>query len=172
MKKEQLAKVLPILLLCTTVIAIAVAIWALFSPKTETPLVPDYAPADTNAQTIPGDTGEMAESDQGGGSVSLNYSNQVTIDISSRQATLMFANPKRSNQDILIQIIIQDQVLAQTGRITPGYQVTTADLLEGASHKLTTGGYDGKFIIFYYDAVTGEKAVVNTEIPIKIIVKE
>ena len=31
---------------------------------------------------------------------------------------------------------------------------------------------DGKFVIHYYDPETGEKAIVNAEIPIKITVKE
>ena len=29
-----------------------------------------------------------------------------------------------------------------------------------------------KFVVFYYDSDTGEKAVVNTEIPITITVQE
>lgn len=161
-------------LLCVTLVASSVAIWALFFRESEVILAPDYAPLETeaNAQTIPGDNGDKIESDEGGGSVSLSYSNQVSIDLSDRKAQLMFANPGKSNQDMLIQITVQDQVLVQSGRLTPSHQVLYLDLLEDAADKLTPGGYDGKFQIFYYDPISGEKAVVNTEIPIKIIVRE
>ena len=42
------------------------------------------------------------------------------------------------------------------------------DLMEGVEKKLGVGGYEGKFIVHYYDQTTGEKAMVNTEIPITI----
>ena len=38
--------------------------------------------------------------------------------------------------------------------------------------KLTSGGYKGKFNVIFYDEETGEKAVVNTNIPITIAVEE
>ncbi len=173
--KEKIAsKHIIILLLCIALVATSVAVWALFFREPEMTLAPDYAPLETeaNAQTIPGDTGDKMQSETGGGSVSLTYSNQVSIDLSNKKAQLMFANPGKSNQDMLIQIIVQEQVLAQSGKLTPGHQILTLDLLKNAADKLATGGYDGKFIIFYYDPVSGEKAVVSTEIPIKIIVKE
>lgn len=163
-----------ILLLFITLVASGVAVWALFFREQEIILAPDYAPVETeaNAQTIPGDTGDKMESEEGGGSVSLSYSNQVSISLSDKSVQLMFANPGKSNQDMLIQITVQEQVLAQSGRLTPGHQVTILDLLEDATEKITVGGYDGMFQIFYYDPVSGEKAVINTEIPIKIIVRE
>ena len=33
---------------------------------------------------------------------------------------------------------------------------------------LSPGGYEGKFIVLYYDPDSGEKAMVNTEIPITV----
>ena len=34
------------------------------------------------------------------------------------------------------------------------------------------GGYEGKFAVFYYSVETGEKAMVNTEIPVSITIQE
>lgn len=34
------------------------------------------------------------------------------------------------------------------------------------------GGYEGKFIVLYYDSVSGEKAVVQTEIPVRVTVAD
>ena len=164
------SKVVIALLLLITVIAICITVWALFFRTPETTLSPDYAPQETeaHAQTIPNDNSHKKESEKGGGSVSLTYSNQVAIDLSDANASLMFANPNKSNQDMVLQIVIQNQVVVQSGIIRPGHQVTTLDLMDGAATKLSPGGYDGNFVILYYHPDSGEKAIVNTEIPIRI----
>ena len=93
-----------------------------------------------------------------------------TIDLSDNTAKLLFANPYKSNQDMLIQIVIQDTVILQSGILNPGYRVTRLDLFDNV--KLSEGKYNGKFVIYYYQRDTGEKAMLNTEIPLTITVKE
>ena len=133
-------------------------------------VVPETAPVETepNAETIPGDTQPSTTNPSNGGSVSLSYSNQVTIDLSKKTATLYFANPIRSNQDVILQIVVAGEVIAQSGLIPAGCQVTLLSLAPGAASKIGTGGYNGKFVIYYYDQQTGNKAAINTEIPIYI----
>ena len=171
-KQENSKRYLPVILilLLITLIAVAVTVWALFFRDRGPVLAPDYAPQEMeqNAETIPDDTGEKMENPEGGGAVSLTYSNEVTIDISDKAAALYFANPGKSNQDMVIQIAIQDTVILQSGTLKPGNQVKLLNLLEGAGEMLQPGGYEGKFIVFYYDPVSGEKAMVNTEIPITV----
>ena len=164
------SELLIFLLLFITAAAVCVTVWALFFREPEIILAPDYAPKETeeHAQIIPNDNSEKMESEEGGGSVSLTYSNQVTIDLSDSIASLLFANPNKSNQDMVLQIVIQDEVIVQSGTIRPGHQVTALNLLEGAAAKLSPGGYDGNFAILYYHPENGEKAIVNTEIPIHI----
>ena len=156
-----------------TLVALSVTIWALFFRDSGVILAPDYAPQETekHAEKLPNDGGEKMESPEGGGAVSLTYSNQVQIDLGKKVAALLFANPGKSNQDIVVQIVIKEEVILQSGTITPGHQVTILDLLPGAEKKLVPGGYDGKFVILYYNRETGEKAIVNTEIPIHITVE-
>ena len=157
-----------------TVAALCVTMWALFlrepDDNNKVILNPDYAPQnkEENAETIPDDTGEKMENPEGGGAVSLTYSNEVTIDISDKAAALYFANPGKSNQDMVIQIAIQDTIILQSGTLSPGNQVKILNLLEGAEDMLQPGGYEGKFIVLYYDLTSGEKSMVNTEIPITI----
>lgn len=162
------------LLLCITLIAVGVTVWALFFRDTGPTLAPDYAPQETerHAETIPDDSGEKMEKPEGGGSVSLTYSNKVTVDLSDKMASVYFANPGKSNQDMVIQISIQDTVILQSGTLKPGQQVKLLDLLEGSEKLLQPGGYTGKFIVLYYDQDSGEKAMVNTEIPVTINVVE
>lgn len=163
-----------IILFVITVIAVGVSVWALFFRDTRPALAPDYAPQEEEqyAETIPNDHGEKMDQPEGGGSVSLVYSKEVTIDLSDESVALYFANPGKSNQDIVLQIVIQGEVVVQSGTLKPGNQVSTLNLLDGAARKLAAGGYDGTFMVLYYNPDTGEKAVVNTEIPIAITVNE
>lgn len=169
-QKQDKSKWLILLLLLITLLAVGVTVWALFFRDTGPALAPDYAPQEMeqHAETIPDDDGEKLDAPEGGSSVSLTYSNKVTIDLSDKAASLYFANPGKSNQDMMLQISIQDTVILQSGILNPGQQVKLLDLLEGAEEQLAVGGYEGKFVVLYYDPASGEKAMVNTEIPITI----
>lgn len=167
-------KIMIIVLILITAAAIGVTIWALFFRGEEMVLAPDYAPQEEEqyVEDIPGDEGGRMESPEGGGSVSLTYSKEVSIDLGERRATLHFGNPGKSNQDMVIQIVIQDNVVVQSGTLKPGKQVNSLELLTDAKDKLAAGIYDGMLNILYYDQETGERAIVNTEIPVTIDVTE
>lgn len=134
-------------------------------------LIPDLAPEETepNIETIPNDTSTKTDNTNGG-SVRLTYSDKVTIDLSEAVASLYFGNPGRSNQDMILRIVIQDEVIAQSGLIPAGYQVETIALLPDTVSLLQAGKYSGKFVIYYYSQETDELATINTEIPITIVV--
>ena len=175
-QKANKSTIIIAILAVITVAALCVTMWALFlrepsaGDDDKVILNPDYAPQkqEQNAETIPDDTGEKMENPEGGGAVSLTYSNEVTIDISDKAAALYFANPGKSNQDMVIQIAIQDTIILQSGTLSPGNQVKLLNLLEGAEDMLQPGGYEGKFVVLYYDPISGEKSMVNTEIPVTI----
>ncbi len=170
-KKKR--NILIIILLAITVIAICITIWVLLF-REESQLVPDYAPQDeeVNAEEIPNDNGEKMELPEGGGSVSLTYAREVNIDLSEKSVSLLFANPGKSNQDIVLQLEIQDSVVVQSGTLSPGKQVTRLELSEESAARLTAGTYEGIFNVLYYDLESGERAIVNTEIPITVQVNE
>lgn len=170
---DQRKRILIVVLVLFLLITIGVTVWAVFFRHTTPVLAPDYAPQQTEEYAEPFDddsNGEKLQQQQGGGAVSLTYSKETTIDLSEKTVKLMFANPNKSNQDMMIQIVVQDTVIVQSGLLSPGYQVTKLDLLDNA--KLSSGQYDGKFVILYYQKDTGEKAIINTEIPITITVEE
>lgn len=172
-KKKSIPLWGSVLLAVVAVIAVGVAVWAVLSRQVRPVLAPDQAPAqEPAAESIPGDSGEKLESPEGGGSVSLTYSRDVTIDLSDGTATLYFANPGRSNQDMVLQVVIRDNVIVQSGTLAPGNQVQSLTLLQDAAAMLSPGSYEGNFTVLYYDPDTGEKAMVNTEIPLTITVQE
>jgi len=172
-KREKRNKLIIILLLLLLIIAIGVTVWALFFRNGDSALVPDYAPQsiEENADPIGDESGEKLEKPDGGGSASLIYSKDVVIDLSDKTVSLLFGNPSRSNSDTLIQLVIQDKVIVQSGRIVPGNKVMSLPIREVAEKLLPPGGYNGKLVVFYYNPETGEKAMINTEIPVNIIVK-
>lgn len=162
------------LLIVIAFAAIAITIWALWFREPNTVLAPDYAVMEEEQYAVPVEDieGSKLEQPSGGGAVSLTFATEVRIDLSDKKANLFFANPAKSNQDVVIQIAIRDTVVLQSGRLTPGSQVTELDLLNGVDKQLAPGGYDGEFIVLYYQQDTGEKAVVDTCIPISIAVEE
>lgn len=155
-------------------VCIAVTIWALFFRQPGIALAPDYAPQETerNAQPIPDDDSAQLDTLTGGGSITIEYDNHVTIDLSEGKAYLSYANPGKSTQDIVLRIQIQDTVVAQSGTIQPGSQVRVLALLEGAEKQLQTGVYtDAAFKILSYDPETGEKAMIDTVAEITVTVR-
>lgn len=170
-KRKQLLIILFLLLLL--IITTSITVWALFFRNVTYDHAPDYAPQQTeeNAEPIDNDyDGEKLQQQQGGGAVSLTYSKEVTIDLSEKVAKLMFANPNKSNQNMVVQIVVQNKVVVQSGLLAPGYKVTKIDLFDNV--RLSSGKYEGKFVVLYYQNDTGEKAMLNTEIPISVTVEE
>lgn len=163
-----------LLLLLITLIAVCVCVWAIFFRSPEVILAPDYAPPETEeyAQPIPGDSEDKMQSEEGGGSVNITYSDEVTISLSENKAYMLFSNPGRSNQNMILRLVIKDEVIVQSGVVEPGYRINEIGLEENSGDKLAVGGYDGSFEIYYYNPDSNEKAVVNTVIPVRIEVCE
>lgn len=163
-----------IILLFITISAVLVCIWAVFFRTPDVILAPDYAPPETEeyAQSVPDDGHDKMQSEEGGGSVNITYSNQVDISLEDEKAYLMFMNPSRSNQNMVLHIVIHDEVVVQSGIIAPGYRINELSLQDGAAEMLSEGGYDGSFEVYYYNPDSNEKAVVNTVIPIYVQVHE
>ena len=173
-RKDNSSRLLILLLLLISIVAVCVSVWALFFRQRDISLTPDYAPQDKEeyAESIPNDSDDKLDAPQGGGAVSLTYANQVGIDLSTGMVSLFFANPGKSNQDMVLQIVIREQIIVQSGTLSPGHRITQMELMKGVADMLSVGGYDGRFVVLYYNQETGEKSIVNTEIPVKITVTE
>lgn len=164
--------VLSVLLL----VCICVTIWAVFfRSEGGIVLTPDYAPPgeDENSQKIPGQGEGKLDVTQGGGGIGIQYSQQVRIDLSDKMVYLQYANPGRSTQNVMLQIIIKGKIVAQSGIVKPGYQIGKVSLLEGMENILKEGVYvDAVFKFLSYDPITAEKAMVDTEGKIAVTVQK
>ncbi len=172
-KKDKQHKTIILLLLLLLILSLCMTIWALFFRESVPALAPDYAPEiESSAKQIDSDSSTKLKAPPGGGAVSLTYSKDVSVNLSDKKIDLMFANPAKSTADMVLQLVIKDTVILQSGRLRPGNQVTSLDLPDGAENQLAAGGYDGKFVVLYYDQQSGEKAMIHTEIPVTVTVTE
>ena len=172
--KKQLA-VTAVLLILVLSAALGVTVWALFFRESGAkPITPDYPPQGTeqNQKPLEGDGGVKLESPEGGGAINVTYGTSVTVKLSENQVTLLYANPKASNQNVAILVMIGDLVVAKSDQITPGYGVDTLRLEAYAKERLTVGGYNGELVVRAYDPVTGEKAMIDTKGAVTVTVTE
>ena len=178
--KTSKATIIIIMLLLILILLFgSVCVWALFfrePPVPEGPgiLAPDYAPMDTdsNATDIEEDSTEKLEAPDGGSAVGMNWSPNVVVDLSDKTIKLMFQNPGRSLNNMVLQIAVQDTLLAQSNLLIPGKMLTTMPLKEDAVAQLQPGGYKGRFIVSFYNTTTGEKNMVDSQIEVTVTVVE
>lgn len=171
---NTLLKILLVVLLA--IILVLLLLRSCGRPDSGTVLEPDYelVKPDPNASAIPGqDKPETPPASQGGGSMSLIYSDQVSVDLATGKVGLFYQNPSDSTHSIVVQIIIQrgeeQYLVAESGSIDRGFMLT--ELTMAKDMQLSQGVYEGVMKLLFFDPLTGERAVVDTNIPVEITVK-
>lgn len=170
-KSNSNLRILVLLLVCITVASVSVSVWTtFFRETTSTMLASDYIPVETETYAAPVEdesNGEnmKSESAPGGGSISMAYRKTVTIALTKKTVKLMFQNPAKSVNDMVLQLVVvssdgKETVIAQSGLIKPGNEITKMDLIDGAA-SMGEGSCKGRFHIFCYAHDSGEKAIVN-----------
>ena len=143
--------------ICVTV-AVMLVVWNAIDNK---PLLPDKPPntVDQNAAIVDA-TEEKMTSPDGGSGLSLEYAKEVSIDLSSANATLYFKNAGKSLQNAVVALVIQDTVILQSDLLPPGSALTTIPLPANGV-PLQSGTYSGMFIVQFFDE-EGSVAQVNS----------
>lgn len=171
-KKRNNVNYIVVTLMLSALIFIGLGVIILLTTVNEKILTPDYAPGtiDTHAIKEDNNSEKMELSDNGGGAVSLSYSNVAAVDLKEKKIKMYFKNPGKSREDIVLYIAIvqndEEVVIAQSDLIPAGYAIYSLDLNEDI--QLQKGGYDGIFRITYYNEDTGAKEIVDTVIKISI----
>ncbi len=174
--RKMIAVIITAIVLLTFAVVASVVLMTRDEKPSGEVLEPDYehVKPDHNAQTIPGETtGASTDAPQGGGSMSLVYSDQVIVYLDSGKVGLHYQNPSSSSHSIVVQIIIprgdEQYLVAESGGINPGYMLTEMTLNENI--QLSEGVYKGIMKLWFFDPETGDRAVVDTNIPVEITVK-
>lgn len=163
-------KIAVVILAAATCLSAGIALWAVFFREASPALVPDGPLAtEVNAFPTEEDDGEKLAQAEGGGAVNLTYSDQVAFSLADGLAHLSFSNPARSNQSVLLEIVIRGTTVVRSALLPPGHQLAALPLLDSA--QLAPGAYTGKFLVSFYQP-DGTPALLRTEIPISITATE
>lgn len=173
--KNKILKI--ILLILLAIIIVLLSFRCVNDDKNSTQVLePDYelVQPDDNAASIPNEEpAEAPEVTEGGGSMNLVFSDQVNVDLSTGKVSLHYENPSNSTHSIVVQIIIDrgesQYLVAESGAINPGFMLEEVQMKENL--QLATGVYKGYLKLYFFDDVTGERAVVDTKIPADISVQ-
>lgn len=123
---------------------------------------------DSNIEDIVGDTDIPNNNiSEGGGSVSMIYSLNAMLDLTDSNVDILFKNPAKSNHDVVLELYItkdnERTLIAQSGRIPAGNSLSKMDLMPGSAI-LSEGVYEGVYKVIYYNPLTGERALVESDI--------
>ncbi len=177
MTKQTKNKILKIILLLLIAILVVLLLYRCVNKNEETTVLePDYnkVEEDKNVTTIPNEEPvETPDVSEGGGSMNLVFSDQVTVDSDTGAVSLHYENPSDSSHSIIIQIIIErgesQYLVAESGAIHPGHMLEKLQMKEEL--QLSNGVYEGYFKLYFFDSATGERATVDTKIPVEITVQ-
>ena len=162
-------------LVLITVISLGVTVYTLLSNKDKKVLAPDYAKPEVeeNAEPFGNQETKMTEQpEKGSGNVDIVYKKDVSIELSKNIVSLLIGNPKTSNHDMLVQILIDDLLISESGILKVGSQVKELNLQENIGEQLTSGQYEGIVRVYFYDCISAEKSLVDVKIPVSITVNK
>ena len=136
-------------------------------------LTPDFPlpTEDPNLFPLPHESGiEVTPPSAGGGAVNLRFYGEVNVDLSENLMALVFKNPDVSNRHVVVQVVIQDKVIAQSGAVPMGFELKVIPLADGARDILAPGMYKGMSYFHLYNPETGEKDIitVNSEVTVRV----
>lgn len=97
---------------------------------------------------------------QAGGSVSMIYTLTATVSRNTGMINLYFKNPGDSTHNVLIQLNVNGIVIAESDLLSPGTGIF--ELI--CNNRLSNGEYYGTYNVLFFDSLTGEKALIETEI--------
>lgn len=96
----------------------------------------------------------------------ISAGTEVTVDISDKTADLYFVNPAVSEQDLVLSLKVGDDIIGESGRLTPGHFLEVMEDLD--TEGLSEGTYDGSIVADAFDTETGERRMINLEVNVDV----
>ena len=113
--------------------------------------------------------GVEVEVSEGGGAGAVTYSNIASYNKRTKTLTLNFENPSNSPSSMVISIVVDGNVIYESGLLPAGYGIQSVPNLD---LDLPVGSYEGKFSVEHYNPDTREKAMFNLEVDMTLNVNE
>ena len=172
MKNKKLFIILAVVA-CALIIGLSTTVLVLLLEKDSAPDYNPITPDNNSKPIVNGSEGEtMVTPSSGGGAVSISYSKDISISLSEGCARLYFANPKKSSQNVVVTLDIHDVEIAKSGLVESGNYIDVIEISDDMVALLSVGEYEAKLKLSYYDKESGELAVVNTHLEVKVTVVE
>jgi len=108
------------------------------------------------------------------GSDTITYSDKAIINLKSGKIDMMYRHDKDSTNDVKIELYLVGEngnlLVAESGRIPVGYQLTEMTLNAGANNMPSVGTYNGLMKIIYLG--TNGDTNTNVDIPLSIAITQ
>lgn len=158
-KKSGKRKYLFLLLLLLGLLFLGAGIWNFWTSGADSEY--NHMEIDLNAQRIETDDGDSQS-----GLVYVEVGTDVTVDISDDAVYLHYSNPETNHIDARVSLMLDEQLVAQSGLVESGFYLDKIDGL--LIDNLDYGTYEGSLVVDTYHVETGERLLVNNEIAVTI----
>lgn len=103
--------------------------------------------------------------------ISFTFDHDIDVDLEKGTCNINFENPSSSNNDSVVELQIKSGdsyiTIGKSGSVKPGYGITDINLNDTGYENLNGGDYDGRVVLYSYNVDTGERALMNTEMPVE-----
>lgn len=128
-----------------------------------------------NPNSDPSGDSDSNPNDKGGGTAGMSYTLGANVTLSTQKISMYFENPAESNQGMIVELLVlskgEEYSIAKSGLVTSGTKLRTMNLQTNGV-QLPEGIYTGIYRISFYNQMTGEKALVESDLTdVKITVK-
>lgn len=110
---------------------------------------------------------EKPDIEEGGGSVSMIYTLEAELNLETSEISMYFKNPSNSSHDVVLELYIMNGeepiYVSTSGRIPAGTGLYTMTF-DPSKASLAIGSYNAQYRVLYYDAGSGERALVESVI--------
>lgn len=131
-------------------------------------------PSDENQIRIPEEKEpENPKNSGSGNSISFKFNEALHIDPKTGNVYINFENPSYAKNKIVVTLLAEGDrsMMARSGGIAPGHGLNYLRLNDNGYEKINSGINIGIITLTAYDAVTNDKAMINTELPVRIVIE-
>lgn len=149
-------RLLPVILLCLALlVVIGALVYTLRAPEDTKPNVP--APDEPSNVTVVEDERSQEEPERSE-EISLIYTDNAKIELSTGKITMYFKNPSTCSHDVILELYVlsgeESVKIATSDLIIAGQELTTMKM-ETTATKLSEGNYTGMYRLLFFEP--GEK---------------
>lgn len=132
-----------------------------------------YAPIPSDKNQIRITEEKEPENRSSGSSISFKFNETLHIDATTGNVYINFENPSYAKNNIVVTLVSEDDrsEMAKTGAIAPGHGIKYLRLNDNGYEKINGGVRSGIIMLTAYSAETNDKAMVDTELPVHIVIE-